>query len=105
MKGVPLQDWITLAIGIVGLVSALLQRIAPRLPKYVQTIIAKIGKQNIINLIAWAQEYASTPEKRKEAAVAELKKVAKNKLGIVLPDSIANLIVEWAVQQYKKIKK
>jgi len=102
---ISITDWVTLGVGGVGIVTALLKTIAPRLPKSVQTSIAKIGQDDIIRIIAWCQTHVATTEQRRATAVNMIKDAWRRISGTELPDSIANLIVEWGVAKYKSLKK
>lgn len=100
---VPINDWIIVIAGALGWLVWGLQKIAPNLPSNVQKIIKKLSQQEIIEIIIWVNENCDTPEHRRETAVQLLQELAEKKLGFKLPTSIANLIVEWAVQQYKRL--
>lgn len=105
MESISMNDWIALAVGIIGIIVGLLKSIAPRLPKAVQTVIAKLGQDEIIKIIEWCQTHVATTEQRRETAVSMIKEAWFKISGTALPNSIANLIVEWGVAVYKRKRK
>lgn len=105
MQSVSLSEWVSLAVGLIGLVSAYLQS-KNKLPKEAVPWLKKIGDANITEAIDKAEKITklSADEKRVEA-VAYLQKLAEKKLGVPIPDSIANFLVENGYQAYKRITK
>lgn len=102
MENVNLKDWLTLAIGVIGLITAWVSQ-SNRLPKEARNYIARIGGERINQIIsATAEMVTASPAQRQMRAVELLQDTAERRLGIRLPTSIANLIVEWAYQQYRR---
>jgi len=99
---ISLADWIAVAVGVVGLLSALLGKLAPKLPSSVQKIISKLGRDQIIEIIIWCETHVATVEQRRETAAQMIQDAWTKLAGVPLPDSVVNLIIEWAVQEYKK---
>lgn len=98
-KGVPIFDIITLAVGLGGLLFGLMSRNTT-----VKKWLDKIGGQATVErAISVGMEFSiDSPEERRKKAVVYLQKVARENYGVTLPTSIANLLVEWVYQAYKK---
>jgi len=102
IKGVPIHDWIALAIGVIGLISAYLQS-RDRLPSWARRWLANISREKVEEAIEYASRLSGlTPEERRAEAVAYLVRVSKSELGFEVPKSIANLLVEFIYQQWKR---
>jgi hypothetical protein len=102
IKGISLADWISLLIGIFGFLSALAAR-SSRLPSWARNWLKAIGKDKIEAAIGKAATIADlTPEQRKKEAVIYIQRIALKELGLVVPTSIANLLVEFVYQQWKR---
>ncbi len=102
---VPAEDWISLAVGIVGFVTAYLSR-KDRLPAWARSWLKRIGCDNITDAIERAAAIAElTPDQRRQQAVIYLQKVSLKKLGFPLPSSVANLLVEYVYQLWKKARR
>ena len=99
-----MQDWIAFAFGVIGLLTGLLQYLKPKLPKWVQPYLKKLTTEEIIDAVSWAQTHANTPEARKQSAIEYLQQIAVQRLGVRVPDSIMNLLIEWGLQLYKKAR-
>ncbi|MEN6583063.1 MAG: hypothetical protein ABFD54_11485 [Armatimonadota bacterium] len=105
LKGIPLQDWITLGIGVIGFVTACLSR-TDRLPSWARKWLKKIGAARITDAIERAAAIAElTPDQRKKQAVSYLQKLCTKELGSPVPTSIANLLVEIVYQQWKRARR
>jgi hypothetical protein len=104
IKNVSLDDWISLVVGIGGVVSAYLAS-RDRLPIWARRWLKKIGNQKVIEAIERAAAFAEldSDEKRKQAVIY-LQKTTITELGFPVPASIANLLVEHIYQQWKKAK-
>ena len=101
---VPLRDWAALVIGLAGLVVGYLQS-QNRLPKWARQWLSKIGTENVEEAIAYAAMIANlTPDQRRQEAVAYLIRLSEKELGFPIPESIANLLVEFVYQQVKRGK-
>ena len=101
---VELKDWVAVAIGLIGLASAYLQSRSAKLPKWVQRLLPKLGMENLVKAIAWAEANLSTPLERRRAAAELIQTLAQKRLGLTLPDSIVNLLVEYVYQLWKRGK-
>ena len=102
---IPIVDWISLAIGLFGLVSAYLAR-KDRLPAWARTWLQRIGSERITDVIERAAAIAElTPDQRRKQAVIYLQKVCIKELGFPVPASVANLLVEYVYQQWKKARR
>lgn len=102
MDSVPIHDWMALSIGILGAVVAYIQS-ADRLPKWARKWMGRIGKDKVENAIDHAARLAelSADERRREA-VAYLIRLTEKELGFAVPTSVANLLVEFVYQQWKR---
>lgn len=101
---VPLGDWIGFAVGIAGLLISYLQS-RDRLPKWARTWLARIGQDKVEMAIEYAARFeAMTSEQRRQEAVGYLIKLSEKELGLPVPESIANLLVEFVYQQWKRRK-
>jgi hypothetical protein len=99
---VPVHDWIAVALGLIGLITAWLNS-KNRLPKWAREWLSKLTKDEVEKAIQYASEIEGmTNEQRKQKAVDYLIRVSEKQLGLTVPDSIANLLVEFVYQQWKK---
>lgn len=99
---VSLNDWLSLAIGLVGLITAWLAR-QDRLPAWARKWLKRIGQDRITDAIERAAAIAElTPEQRKREAVIYIQKISANELGFPVPQSIANLLIEHVYQVWKR---
>ncbi|MCE5199814.1 MAG: hypothetical protein ABFD54_08885 [Armatimonadota bacterium] len=104
-SGVSTQDWITLIIGVVGFVVACLSR-TDRLPSWARKWLKKIGAARITDAIERAAAIAElTPDQRKKQAVIYLQKLCIKETGFSVPTSIANLLIEYVYQQWKRTRR
>lgn len=102
LLNVPIHDWIALAIGLIGLITAWLNS-KNRLPKWAREWLSKLTKDEVEKAIQYASEIEGmTNEQRKQKAVDYLIMLARKKTGLVIPDSIANLLIEYVYQQWKR---
>lgn len=102
LNNVPAYDWVALAIGVVGVVLSYTQS-RDRLPKWARRWLAKIGSEEIVAAIEYAARlHGLTPEERRQEAVAYLMRLAEREFGFPIPSSIANLLVEFVYQQWKR---
>ncbi|MCE5199916.1 MAG: hypothetical protein ABFD54_15115 [Armatimonadota bacterium] len=102
LKGISLQDWITLIVGMLGFISACLSR-TDRLPSWARKWLKKIGAARITDAIERAAAIAElTPDQRQKQAVVYLQKLCIKELGFPVPTSIANLLIEQVYQQWKR---
>lgn len=100
-----IQEWISLGVGVVGFLAALLSRWG-RLPANVRKWLKAVGEGRVFSLIeiAAADLSSKKTDAEKRAWVAgEIKKIAYEKEGLRIPDSVANLIVEQVYQRYKQL--
>jgi hypothetical protein len=102
---VPLNDWISLAVGAIGFGTALLAR-KDRLPAWARKWLKRIGPERITDVIERAAAIAElSPEARRREAVICLQKLTIKDLGFPVPASIANLLVEQVYQQWKRARR
>jgi hypothetical protein len=103
MKGIPLSDILALAVGLIGLLTAWVRR-TNRLPKSVQNYIAELGGlDRLTELCATVAAFGDlTNDERKAKVALMLQDIAIAKIGFRLPDSIANLVVEYAYTTYRR---
>jgi len=99
---VSLSDWISLAIGLIGVAAALLSRWG-RLPANVRRWLKAIGQKRVLSLIETAAGDLSkkTNEQKRDWVATQVQAIAVKKVGFHVPDSIANLLVEHGYQIYK----
>lgn len=101
LSNVSPQDWVALALGIIGMSSAYLKS-KSQLPSWARSWLTKIGPDTITKAIEIAAiAKTQTPQERQASAVAYLQRVVKADLGLSVPTSIANLLVEFVYQTYK----
>ncbi len=102
---VSLNDWISLAVGVIGFATALLAR-RDRLPAWARKWLKRIGPAQVIDAIERAAAIAELPnDARRRQAVTYLQKLTIKQLGFPVPASIANLLVEHVYQQWKRARK
>jgi len=100
-KVVPLQDWAAFGVGIVCAIIAFAQR-SGRLPASARKWLKAIGESRIEAAIAYAAGLVGlTPDERRAEAAAWVVKICDRELGVAMPDSIANLLVEYVYQRWK----
>jgi hypothetical protein len=104
LGNVPLHDWIAVGIGLIGVILSWLQS-KDRLPKWARKWLNLLGHEKIKNAIEYAEKLAGlTAEQKRQAAAAYLIRLSEKELGFPIPDSIANLLVEFVYQQWKRQK-
>ena len=102
---VPLNDWISLAVGVTGCLTAVLAQ-KGRLPAWARKWLKRIGAAQITDAIERAAAIAElSPEARRRQAVVYLQKLTIKDLGFPVPASIANLLVEHVYQQWKRARR
>ena len=102
---IPLNDLISLAVGLFGFLTALLAR-KDRLPAWARKWLKRIGPSTITDAIERAGAIAElSPEAKRRQAVIYLQKLTVKELGFPVPVSIANLLVEHVYQQWKKARR
>ena len=102
---VPIGDWISLAIGLFGLVTAYFAS-KDRLPSWARKWLKRVGSDRISDAIERAAAIAElTPDQRRKQAVIYLQKVCIKELGFPVPASVANLLVEYIYQSWKKTRR
>jgi len=105
LKTISIQDWVTLAIGVVGLLTAFIQSRQAKLPVWARDWVKKIDQAEINACITTAGKFAgSTDAEKREMAVTLLQKSVQDSLRLTLPDSIANLLIEWGFSRMKGAK-
>jgi len=104
LKGVSLADWIMLAIGVIGLLTALINR-SNRLPANARRWLKQLTPDRFEELIQRAEQIADmSPAERRAWVVDHLQTWATEHVGFPIPTSIANLLVEQVYQLYKRKK-
>lgn len=99
------QDWVSLAVGAVGALTAYLGQ-RNRLPPWARKWLSRIGTERITDAIERAGAIAElSPEERRKQAVIYLQKLCIKELGFPVPASIANLLVEHIYQQWKRARR
>ena len=100
---VSMSDWIALTVGVIGLISAWLAR-SNRLPANVRRWINDLDQEVILQEIGTCAVTMAqaTAEERRDYMVNWITDLAKIKLGLTVPKSIANLIVEYCYQLWKR---
>ncbi len=102
---VPIGDWISLAVGLFGLIAAYFAS-KDRLPSWARKWLKRIGSDRISDAIERAAAIAElTPDQRRKQAVIYLQKVCIQELGFPVPASVANLLVEYVYQRWKKARR
>lgn len=102
---VPLHDWVTLAVGAAGAVTAYLGQ-KDRLPSWARKWLNRVGPERITDAIERAGAIAElSPDERRKQAVVYLQKLCIQDLGFPIPVSIANLLVEHVYQQWKSARR
>lgn len=92
---VNLNDLAAVIAGIVGVIVVLLAR-RGKLPKWLARTLGQIGLERIEEAIAYANKWKQMDDlERSGAARAYLQRIVLRELGIYLPDSVANLLVEY----------
>jgi hypothetical protein len=105
MDTVPTHDWFSLAVGVIGFITALLAR-KDRLPAWARKWLKRIGPEQITDAIERAGSIAElSPDARRKQAVIYLQKLSIRELGFPVPSSIANLLVEHVYQQWKRARR
>lgn len=105
MHSISLNDYITLAIGILGFLTALLSR-KDRLPAWARKWLKRIGPERIADAIERAGVIAElSPDERRKQAVVYLQRLTTRELGFPVPASVANLLVEQVYQQWKRARR
>jgi hypothetical protein len=104
IKGIPILDILSVAAGIIGAIAAFAAQ-SGRLPRWARKWLSKIGVDRITDAIDRVEQIAGlTPEQRRKQAVISLQRFTVNELGFTVPTSIANLLVEFVYQQWKRGK-
>jgi hypothetical protein len=99
------QDWVSLAVGVVGALTAYLSQ-KDRLPAWARKWLNRIGPQRITDAIERAGAIIElSPDERRKQAVIYLQKLCVKDLGFPIPASIANLLVEHIYQQWKMARR
>jgi len=104
------NDWIALAVGILGIILPLLTawlRERTKAPVWLQEWLGKAGngdtvRERLTYLVNAAESFSEKDdEQRKDYVKQSLIRwlVASN---ISIPDSVVNLLIEWVYQTYKR---
>ena len=98
------QDWVSLSVGIAGALVAYFSQ-KDRLPSWMKKWLSRVGIDNIYSAVESVAAIAElTPAQRREQAVIYVQKLCVKELGFSVPTSIANLLVEYIYQQWKKAR-
>jgi hypothetical protein len=101
---IPVHDWVSFAVGAAGAMTAYLSR-KDRLPAWARKWLSQIGSERITDAIERAGAIAElSPDERRAQAVVYLQKLCTKELGFPVPASIANLLVEYVYQQWKRAR-
>ncbi len=104
LDSVSTQDWVTLAVGVTGALTAYLSQ-KDRLPRWARKWLKRIGTNRITDAIERAGAITElSPDERRRQAVIYLQKLCVAELGFPVPQSIANLLVEHIYQQWKRAR-
>jgi hypothetical protein len=102
---IPFNDWVSLAVGLLGFLTALLAR-KDRLPVWARKWLKRIGNERIYDAVERAASIVElSPDARRKQAVVYLQKLTIKELGFPVPASIANLLVEHIYQKWKKARR
>jgi len=102
MNNITFGDWLVVAIGLIGLVAGYLNS-RYRLPKWARTWLERLGRENIEKAVEYASKFSElSPDERRKEAVSYLMRLSEKELGFRIPSSIANLLVEFVYQQWKR---
>ena len=102
LENVSIKDWLVLAIGFIGLFAAQLES-RNRLPGWARRWFARIGNDRIEQAIEYAAKIEGlSPEARRKEAVDYLVRLSERELGFHIPTSVANLLIEYVYQQWKR---
>jgi len=105
LDSIPAHDWISLAVGVTGALTAYLSQ-KDRLPPWGRKWLSRIGSERITDAIERAGAIAElSPDERRKQAVIYLQKLCIKELGFPVPSSIANLLVEHVYQQWKRARR
>ncbi|OYV99473.1 MAG: hypothetical protein B7Z62_00285 [Deltaproteobacteria bacterium 37-65-8] len=101
LEKIPLTDLVYLAIGIAGIIMGWIGN-SNRLPAPARHWLAKIGEPALASLVAEANAIEDMyPRVRRAYVLNELRDLAKRKLGLDIPTSVANLLLEYVYQKFK----
>jgi hypothetical protein len=102
METVPVRDWMALSVGLVGLIVGQLQA-RDRLPGWARRWLGQLGRDRIEQVIGEAAKMADlSPDARRIWVVRRLAELAERELGLTLPESVGNLLVEYVYQIWKR---
>ncbi|MBI2843694.1 MAG: hypothetical protein HYX78_09870 [Armatimonadetes bacterium] len=101
-EAVPPVDWAAFFIGLAGLIFGYIQS-RSRLPKWVRRWMDRLGQDKVEQAVEYAARLSElSPEERRREAAAYLIRLSEKELGFPIPESIANLLVEFVYQQWKR---
>lgn len=102
LDNISFGDWTAVVIGVIGLVASYINS-KDRLPKWARRWLSRIGSENIVKAIEYASKLSElSPEERRKEAAAYLVRLSEKEFGFSVPASIANLLVEFVYQQWKR---
>jgi uncharacterized membrane protein YcfT len=101
IKGIPLQDLITIASIAISIILGLMHKFSAKLPPKVAEILNGIGQDEIERYLTEAVRLYSDPTARREWVVKQIQTIARTELHIEVPTSVANLLVEYVFQRWK----
>lgn len=105
LDSIPAHDWVSLAVGVTGALTAYLSQ-KDRLPSWARKWLGRIGPERITDAIERAGAIVElSPDERRKQAVIYLQKLCIKELGFPVPSSIANLLVEHIYQQWKRARR
>ncbi len=95
-------DWLACAIGVAGFVLSYLQS-RERLPKWARRWLSRIGRERVGDAIDYAARLGEmSPGERRVEAVGYLVRLSEREFGFAVPQSVANLLVEFVYQSWKR---
>ncbi len=101
LKSVPSQDWAAFCVSVVCVILAIIQR-SDRLPVSVRRWLKAIGERRVEAAVAYAAEIVGlTPDERRKEAALWISRISKREFGAEVPESIANLMIEYVYQRWK----
>lgn len=96
--------WVPVVAAIFGWLAK--SKITKSLPAGARDWLGRIGEDNLIDTVATVDAVAdATPAERRQMAVERLQKEVRERWELNLPTSIANLLVEYAYQLYKRARR
>jgi hypothetical protein len=104
-KGITITEWITIGLAVIAAAKAFAEWRKIKLPPWAQTWAKKIGVKRIEGWIAQADRLGKmAPAERRAWVLEQLQAWALKEIGIPVPASVGNLLVEQVYQLWKRKK-